>query len=269
MSQTLFFAHANGFPAGTYQPLFDALAADFNVLHLDRHGHDPRFPVEDNWQRLIDELIHHLDACAEPVFGVGHSLGGVLHYHAALRRPDLYRGVVMLDSPLATWADQALVWCAKRLGFFDYLTPAARTQGRRERFASRDEAREYFAGKTLFRDFHPDCFDAYLAQGLVADGEGVRLHFEPEVEMRIYRTFPHRTPGWPPALAVPLTLVRGEQSRTVLPHHGWLARLMRDGQCLSMPGGHLFPLERPQQTAALIRRLCLDGLATARQEEYA
>jgi predicted alpha/beta hydrolase family esterase len=42
-----------------------------------------RFPVDDNWHNLVDELIHHLEQQPEPVWGVGHSLGGVLHLHAA------------------------------------------------------------------------------------------------------------------------------------------------------------------------------------------
>ena len=83
MSQQIFFAHANGFPSGTYGKLFAALAPEFQVTHLEQHAHDPRFPADDNWYNLVDELIHHLQQQAEPVWGVGHSFGGVLHLHAA------------------------------------------------------------------------------------------------------------------------------------------------------------------------------------------
>ena len=48
MSRQIFFAHANGFPSGTYGKLFDALAPEYAVAHLSQHGHDPRFPVDDN-----------------------------------------------------------------------------------------------------------------------------------------------------------------------------------------------------------------------------
>jgi carboxypeptidase C (cathepsin A) len=30
---------------------------------------------------------------------------------------------------------------------------------------------------------------------------------------------------------------------------------MPEGEALSMPGGHMFPLERPQQTAVLLKNL--------------
>jgi pimeloyl-ACP methyl ester carboxylesterase len=256
MSGSIFFAHANGFPSATYGKLFAALAPDHSVVHLEQHGHDPRFPVDDNWHNLVDELLHHLRQMGEPVWGVGHSLGGLLHYHAALQAPELYRAVVMLDSPLLTWPDRLLLRAAKRFGFIDRITPAGRTQGRREQFADAEEARRYFAGKTLFRGFDPDCLDAYVEHGLQPSEAGLRLRFDAQTELDIFRSVPHTAPGKPQQLAVPLAVVRGQRSRVVLPHQAYQVRRLPRGQSLSLPGGHMFPLERPQQTGELIKQLC-------------
>jgi pimeloyl-ACP methyl ester carboxylesterase len=255
MTQPVFFAHANGFPSATYGKLFAALAPDYQVLHLPQHGHDPRFPVNDNWSNLVDELLHHLEQRGEPVWGVGHSLGGVLHYHAALLRPELYLGVVMLDSPLLTLADRLVIRAAKRFGFIDRITPAGRTLGRREEFADLDEARRYFVAKSLFRRFDPECLDAYLQHGLHGTGQSLRLRFDPATEISIYRSVPHTSPGRPQQLQVPLAMIRGRHSRVVLAHHARLIRRMAKGEYLTLPGGHMFPLERPQDTAELLRSL--------------
>lgn len=255
MSQQIFFAHANGFPSATYGKLFAALAPDYQVSYLDQHGHDPRFPVDDNWQRLVDELLHHLALQPGPVWGVGHSLGGVLHLHASLRQPQYYKGVVMLDSPLLTRADQWLIRLAKRLGFIDRITPAGRTLGRRESFADRDSARQYFASKTLFRNFDPDCLEAYLEHGLLASEQGLRLRFDPATEISIYRSIPDVSPGPARRLQVPLAMVRGDHSGVIRRHHGLAVRSMPLGEYHSVPGGHMFPLERPADTACLIKRL--------------
>ncbi|KIH84470.1 alpha/beta fold hydrolase [Pseudomonas batumici] len=255
MSKHVFFAHANGFPSGTYGKLFAALSPEYQVAHLQQHAHDPRFPVDDNWRNLVDELIHHLEQQPEPVWGVGHSLGGVLHLHAALRCPQLYKGVVMLDSPVLTRADQWVIRAAKRLGFIDRLTPAGRTLGRREEFADLDTARQYFAGKTLFRGFDPECFDAYLQHGLRRDGDRLRLSFDPATEISIYRGVPHTSPGLARHLKVPLAVVRGRQSRVVMPHHTRSVDRLPHGESLSMPGGHMFPLQRPQDTAQLLKTI--------------
>ena len=203
MPQPIFFAHANGFPSGTYGKLFAALAPEYRVAHLDVHAHDPRFPADDNWYNLVDELIHHLQQQDQPVWGVGHSFGGVLHLHAALRCPELYRGVVMLDSPVLTRTDQWVIRAAKRFGFIDKMTPAGRTLGRREEFADLDTARSYFAGKSLFRGFDPECFDAYLQHGLHTVGDKLRLRFDPATEISIYRGVPHTSPGRTRQLQVP------------------------------------------------------------------
>ncbi|WXL27512.1 alpha/beta hydrolase [Ectopseudomonas mendocina] len=255
MSRSIFFAHANGFPSATYGKLFAALEPDYQVQHLQQHGHDPQFPVNDNWGNLVDELIHHLQRGGQPVWGVGHSLGGVLHYHAALRRPELYRGVVMLDSPVLTLPDRLVIRTAKRFGFIDRITPAGRTLGRRERFGDHTEARDYFAGKTLFRAFDPECLDAYVQHGLVEDDCGLRLRFDPHTEINIYRSVPHLSPGRLKQLQVPLAVVRGSKSRVVLPHQARLVWRAPKGEYMTLPGGHMFPLERPQDTAYLLKSL--------------
>jgi pimeloyl-ACP methyl ester carboxylesterase len=270
MSQSVFFAHANGFPSATYAKLFEALAPEYRVDHLEMHGHDPRFPVNDNWDNLVDELLHHLASLEQPVWGVGHSLGGVLHYHAALRRPELYRGVVMLDSPVLTLADRLVIRAAKRFGFIDRITPAGRTLGRREAFHDLEEARAYFSGKALFRRFDPDCLEAYVRHGLAdsGGGSGLRLRFDPATEISIYRSVPHSSPGRPRQLQVPLAMVRGRHSKVVLPHHTRLIRAMPRGEFMSLPGGHMFPLERPRETAELLKGV-FDRWSRATEERSA
>lgn len=261
MSQAVFFAHANGFPSATYGKLFDALAPQFSVAHLPQHAHDPRFPVDDNWHNLVDELLHHLQAQPGPVWGVGHSLGGVLHLHAALRCPQYYRGVIMLDSPVLTVADRWVIRAAKRLGFIDRITPAGRTLGRREEFSDLASARSYFASKRLFRRFDPECFEAYLQHGLTPidpmgeQPQRLRLRFDPATEISIYRSLPHFHPGRLRQLAVPLAMVQGSHSEVIMRHHARAVRRMANAEHHSLPGGHMFPLERPQQTAQLISEI--------------
>jgi pimeloyl-ACP methyl ester carboxylesterase len=266
MSQAIFFAHANGFPSATYRKLFAGLGADYRIHCLEQHAHDPRFPVGDNWEGLVDELLHHLQQLDEPVWGVGHSLGGVLHYHAALRQPQRYRGLVLLDSPLLSRAESLMVRLAKRFDLMDRITPAGRTLGRRERFTDRSEAHGYFAGKTLFRHFDPECLDAYVEHALVGSGGELRLRFDPAVEISIYRSAPHALPGQPQALRLPLALVRGRHSRVVMPRHARQVGKLERGEYLTVAGGHMFPLEHPLATAELVHSLLQRWRTGAEQE---
>jgi len=70
------------------------------------------------------------------VLGVGHSLGGYLTMLAALERPELFRAIVVLDSPvIGTWAGRAF-GLVKRFGLVDRVTPAGATRDRRSHWKS-------------------------------------------------------------------------------------------------------------------------------------
>ena len=267
MSNTIFFAHANGFPSATYSKLFGLLEPHYQIRSLVQHGHDANFPVGENWERLVDELIHHLQQLSEPVWGVGHSRGGVLHHHAALRQSQLYHGVVMLDSPVLSPAECLMVRIAKQLKLMDRITPAGRTLGRREHFPDRHEAHRYFSGKTLFRHFDADCLDAYVEHALVTEGNALRLRFDPAVEISIYRNAPHTQPARPTQLTLPLALVRGRHSRVVLPRHARQVEKLQRGEYHTLHGGQMFPFEHPQATAELLQSILQRWHCDAAQEK--
>ena len=75
---TIVFSHANGFPSGTYETLFERWrAAGYRVIAVDRYGHDPAYPVSNNWPHLRDQLIDFIEATRETCFfQVGESKYG-------------------------------------------------------------------------------------------------------------------------------------------------------------------------------------------------
>jgi len=51
------FSHGNSFPASTYRVLFDSLRQrGFKVDALEKFGHDPKYPVTNNWPHLVEQL---------------------------------------------------------------------------------------------------------------------------------------------------------------------------------------------------------------------
>lgn len=97
----LVFSHANGFPSGTYRKFLDELSGVADVIAPDMYGHDPRFPVDDNWGNLALELLAFLRERADrPVYGIGHSMGAMVTFMAAHREPERFRAIVMLDPPV-------------------------------------------------------------------------------------------------------------------------------------------------------------------------
>lgn len=251
------FAHANSYPAGTYRQFFEYLRRDFDVQALDMHGHNPNYPVEDGWEKLVDELIAELEArYTEPVILVGHSLGGLLSLMAAARRPELARCVVMLDSPIvAGW--RARVWrLFKGTRVSDRYSPARFSAKRRNVWPNQREALRHFASKEIFAAWAPGVLQDYLETGLVAHPEGVQLRFTRETETAIYRSLPHHIGQLVKRpFPVPVAYVAGDNSmenrQAGLQH----TRKLVGRNFRMMRGSHLFPMEMPHLAADLTRDL--------------
>jgi pimeloyl-ACP methyl ester carboxylesterase len=258
------FAHGNGFPAGTYAQLFEAWrAAGYTVLAPRQVGHDPRFPVGDGWGRLRDELAHFIERHATaPVFLVGHSLGGLLCLKTAARRPQLVRGVVVLDSPIVTGWRAHAVHLAKLTGLMPRLSPGRVSRRRRREWPSREAVRQHFTGKSVFAHWDPRVLADYLQAGFEEHDGRVRLAFEPEVETRIYDTLPHdmaRTLRRHP-LQCPVGFIAGTRSDEMRQGGTEVARRLAGERFCWTEGSHLYPMESPARTAELVLEL-LNGMA--------
>ena len=247
------FSHANGFPAACYRKMFSGLEDRFEIRAVNMIGHDPRYPVTDSWPHLVEELIEHVERHGAPVLGTGHSLGGYLTALAALKRPALFRAIILLDSPiLGPWKGAAFR-VAKRFGLADRVTPAGVTRDRRATWASAEAAIAHFRNKRVFRDFDPDCLRDYATLGTRPCAQGVCLAFDPSIEYRIYRAFPHAIGMEMPELHVPAGFIFGRESADA--RKMGLATTRKYFRVARIEGGHLFPFERPEAAARAISEM--------------
>jgi len=226
--------------------MLGVLEENFRVSFIDAIGTDPRHPPTEGWPHLVEQLIASID---EPVFGVGHSLGGYLNYLAAVQRPDLFRGIVLLDAPIIGPFRGTMLGAVKRLGIVDRVTPAGATRDRRSTWATREEAKAHFRSRPLFRNFAEECLDDYVNHGLVHDHE-FHLKIDPAIEYQIYRTIPHDMMRHLPKLRVPAAFIGGADSDVV--RRVRLAGMKPKFRLRKVPGGHLFPFERPREAARSI-----------------
>ena len=257
---TIVFVHANGFPAGTYDELFKHWRhAGWRVLAPARLGHDPAYPVTSNWPRVRDELLDFIEreAPALPVHLVGHSLGGYLSLLAASRKPAWFAGVVLIDSPVVAGWRAHSVHMAKLTRLIGRVTPGRVSQQRRQHWESAEAAHAHYAAKSLFARWVPQVLRDYIAAGIEPDpAGGVRLAFDRDIETRLYNTLPHHLGGLlrrhPPAC--PVAFIGGTRSAEVRQAGLAATRAVTRGQLEWIEGTHLFPMEKPRETAQAVLR---------------
>ena len=267
------FSHGNSFPASTYRVMLQALEAQgFEVVAPQKFGHNPRYPVTDNWQHMVQELAdfcsQHPVQPGQPRYLVGHSMGGILSLMAAVQQPALAQAVVLLDAPLLAGWRAAFLKYGKRSRWLLRYSPGAVSQRRRNEWPDLQAVHEHFRAKPLFAHWHPQALHDYIHHGTQAAPsaeypERHTLAFEREVETRIYNTLPdnmgpllRRQP-----LQVPVAFIGGSRSREIQQVGLALTRRVTHNRMYFLEGGsHLFPLEQPQATAALVTQ-AIAGMA--------
>ena len=253
------FSHANSFPASTYKVLFRSLRGrGFTVKAVDKFGHDLRFPVSNNWPHLVQQLCEftqfEAEKAGQQVWLVGHSLGGYLSLMAAMQLPHLAKGLVLLDSPvLGGWKSSA-VGLAKQTGLVGSFSPGAVSKRRRNSWASVDEAFAHFRHKRAFAQWDEQVLRDYVTH-CTEEVDGKRLlAFDRDVETAIYNGLPHnlerqlkRHP-----LQCPAYYIGGTESEEMRQVGMKLTTRVVKGHINMMEGSHLFPMEKPMETAAAI-----------------
>lgn len=250
------FAHANGFPAKTYSKLFSFLSGEFEIGFIERHAHNKNFPVDEGWVYLKEELREEIERrYSEKIIGIGHSLGGILHFLIAIERPELYKQIILLDAPLISRLSGLGIKLLKKTRLMSRTSLSRQTNCRRNFWKSKSDAFRHFNAKEKFRAFDEEVLRDYIEYGTVEDESGVKLFFEPRIESKIYRTLPHNFAKYRGKLKIPAAYIGGNNSREAR-----LAGLnfMKKNFPIDfyfIEGSHLFPFEKPKETAQIIKSI--------------
>ncbi|MGB1207157.1 MAG: alpha/beta hydrolase [Chitinophagales bacterium] len=252
----LYFAHANGFSAKTYAYLFELLEPH-KVTYIENIGHGD-YEINQNWTNLANELIADIESKhQQAVVGVGHSLGAVITLFAALKRPDLFSQIIILDPPILRPIVRLGIYVGGLLNLTDrYFVPAKKAKHRKQHFENREEAYQYFKSKALFLPFEERSLRDYVKYGLkkCENSEKLTLTFEAEKEYQVFCTTPYRLPKGD--LKIPATLVYSPKKEVLQPKDvAFLSKKFKWQNIIAFDGVHLFPMQKPQETADLIKKI--------------
>ena len=255
-SHVINFSHANGFPAKSYQTLFNYLPEKMHVIALDKYGHNPEKPINHNWQAQVEELISFVESQQKngsKVICLGHSFGGVISFIACCRRPDLFKALIMLDPPVLSGTNALMLKLLKKTPWIDKFSPAGKSKNRRTHWPLGTDIASLFSRRALFRHFDTRCLDDYIKHGIEEKNGQLELVFDAEVETNIFRNLPCNLSTYKNKLTIPATLIYGTTT-DVFPQNIFkrFVKLNKHIKLQTTPGGHMFPLESPEETAQLI-----------------
>ena len=262
----LHFAHANGFNGGTYKQLLGPLADTFRIRAWDARGHGattlPADPATHrNWYVYRDDLIAMAEdfhaATGQKIILMGHSMGGAASVMAAAERPDLVRGLVLIDPvmtpPMFRYMMTLYRWLGRKGGPMSLAEGAER---RRAVFESRETAVERYFGRGAFRTWPRAFLKDYIESGthIREDGQA-ELLCAPAWEAANFRAHGHNMGRAVAKLSVPLTLLYAAEGSTCrAPFPALLKARDRHAQIAEVPDStHFLPMEFPETVIAAVR----------------
>lgn len=247
----LLLLHGTGAATHSWRELAPLLSGHFTVIAPDLPGHGftrgtpPGGLTMSSVARSISELLRSIEC--SPNIIVGHSAGAAIAIRMVLDRlaePETVIGLNAALLPFPGLASRLFPALARAL-FVNPLAPhifarIARQTGETGRFLLRSTGSRIDAAGVR-------CYERLFATpGHCAGAIGMMANWDlPRLERDL------------PRLAVPLRLVHGEADAAIpIANARAAAARVPDGQLLPLPGlGHLAHEERPDDVAALIRRL--------------
>lgn len=274
------FLHATGFNALTYQSVLEPLGGQMHCAAIDLRGHGrtslPAPPRKlKSWNRFRDDVIQVLqETSPQGVVLGGHSMGATVALLVAAKRPDLVRGLTLVDPVLlkrGTYFTQHIPLFGQ-LGAETALSRGARR--RRNQFASNAEAAEYFYGRGAFKTWRPPFLDDYVVDGVLRRDDGsFGLACEPEWEASVFKAHRYRPWGAIRKLKkrrIPLIVLQANRDSTALPDTAERIHAVRpDAAVTRVPGTtHFVPMERPYVVRDALRLLFEATMEGAEDVDY-
>ena len=260
--EPLHFLHANGYPPECYTPLLEHLRSSYRPFGMKlRPLWDDAIKYEfQDWHPYSEDLLRFLaDRETGPVIGVGHSIGGIVTLRAAMREPQRFRALVLLD-PVFYVPPVLVVWNFLRaIGLGEKVHPLIpATKKRRRTFDDLEVVFRSYRTKPIFR-YLSDASLRYYIEGITkpkADGS-YELVYTPEWETHIYLTGMRDFDLWRalPNFGVPTLIIRGAETDTFLPSAEKLVKKRNPKIAIHtmQKATHLLPLEYPKEVAEIIK----------------
>ena len=184
----------------------------------------------------------------------GHSFGGVLTALIAGEHRGLFERVVLLDPVLFSPTMLMGMSLGELTGVIRHTPLARQARGRRDHWASRDEARANLTGRGTYKGWADEAMDAFLTHALADADDGVRLKCQPSREAEIFSSGPDRLWSVLGRVRTPVLMLHAQHTFPFVGEAAQRWRNINDAvETREVPGGHCFMQEDPAHAAEQVR----------------
>lgn len=251
------FAHANAYPPGCYRQLFQPFLKEYQVIGMHQRPlwKGSRPSKLKSWNQLADDLILFFEQQQfKQVIGIGHSMGGVVSIIAAIKRPDIFSKIVLIDPVIfpkhfARFNRFLPSFIKKQI-----IPPAKLSAKRRDSWPHQQMVFDSFRTKKVFRSFSDSALWDFIQAGTKPDGKGaVTLTYPKDWETQIYITAPSMLEPLK-NLDLPILAIKGQYSNVITPEvwEEWKTAQPHNDFLEYPKSGHLVPMEFPVELATWI-----------------
>jgi len=255
------FGHANGFYPDVYKFFLDKLEGRVVATLFKPFQKDSKLEELKTWDVLANEMIAVIERnnSGQKVIGMGHSMGASSTVLAAIKRPDLFEKLILIEPVLLP---RFVFVLQKVLPFsiFKKMVPVAKIAlKRKDKWADKQTVFDSWRTKKIFRDIPNEILKGLVEHNVVDGKNGVKLRYSKEWEAHIYATVLNI---WPllPKLTMPILAIRGAKT-DVISDKDWA---LWKNRCPNMKflnvenTGHLVPFEQPDVLIKSIKEFVVE-----------
>lgn len=255
--EVIHFAHANGFPPNVYKTLVShftdtnyLIGIEARPLWLGHHPNDFK-----SWLTATEDLIEFLDGKnLKGIVAMGHSFGAICTLLAAVKRPDLFKQLVLIEPVILPKWYYPLTAILPEFIVKKINPVVEKTLNRTDEWSSKQAVFNQFRKKSVFSKIDDENLWNYVNAATTTFQGKEQLTFTKEWEAQIYLTITNPW-GALKEIDIPFLVIRGETSDTIFPNV-WkqIKQSNPKGTYVEMKDcGHLVPLEKPTELAEIIK----------------
>ncbi len=256
--KTLHFLHGNSITPHSYSKLLNYFSDSFLVKYflLRPLWYKESMPNFKNWKIFLDDYLD-LIKNEDNIVGVGHSIGGNLLLKAALKRPEKFKKIILLD-PTFIVPFKIRVW--NFVSFFNlqsmFLPLIKSAKNKKIHYNSIDDIYLSYRKKKIFSNFSNSDLKTLIKSIVIKREDGVKLVYPSDWDSRIYKTGMRNDMFiWNniSKLNVKILIVRAEESNVFFSDaEKLLTKKNNKIEFQTIEGDHFFPINNAEKTIKLI-----------------